>query len=89
MKIHCSLCLATLLCLVCSILSSGGAALLPGDAAIAPANSVLSKSLTTSSKLVAARSGQNLVLSWPTNVDGLTLQSAQISSANATWSDVS
>ena len=53
-----------------------------------PANSVLSKSITTSSKLSATRAGQNLGLSWPTNVDGFTLQSAPAGNANATWSDV-
>jgi PKD repeat protein len=53
-----------------------------------PANSVLSKSITTSSKLGATRAGQNLGLSWPTNVDGFTLQSAPAGNANATWSDV-
>ena len=53
-----------------------------------PANSVLSKSISTSSKLSATRAGQNLGLSWPTNVDGFTLQSAPAGKANATWSDV-
>jgi hypothetical protein len=53
-----------------------------------PAKSVLSKSINTSSKLSATRAGQNLGLSWPTNVDGFTLQSAPAGNANATWSGV-
>jgi PKD repeat protein len=52
------------------------------------ANSVLSRSITTSSKLSAARASQNIVLSWPTNVDGFILQSAAAGDVNGTWSDV-
>ena len=53
-----------------------------------PTKSVLSKSINTSTRLNATHAGQRLVLSWPTNVDGLILQSAPVPGANATWSDV-
>jgi len=53
-----------------------------------PTNGVLSQSITTASKLSATRAGQNLMLSWPTNVDGFTIQSVTVTSVSATWSDV-
>jgi hypothetical protein len=53
-----------------------------------PAHSVLSKSITTSTKLSATRAGQNLVLSWPTNDAGFTLQSAPGISSTPLWSTV-
>jgi PKD repeat protein len=52
------------------------------------AGSVLSKSITSLPVLKSGRTAQNVVLSWPTNDVGFTLQSAPLSSANATWSNV-
>lgn len=51
------------------------------------ANSVLSRSLTTATRLNLRPGNQNLVLSWVTNVDGLTLLSAGAAESRV-WSAV-
>lgn len=53
-----------------------------------PAGSILSKSITLLPALRLSRAGQNVVLAWPTNDSGFTLQSAAALSAAPTWSPV-
>jgi len=53
-----------------------------------PGGSILSKSITLLPTLRLSRAGQNVVLAWPTNDSGFTLQSAAALSAAPTWSTV-